>query len=403
VRAPTATPVEQTRPVRPGLVVAAMFLVALNLRAAIASVPPLLDVIEHEAGLSGGGAGALTALPVVCMGAFAVPAHRLAQRWGREAACAGALVLLGVGLLLRLAAAAPLALFASTLLAGIGIAICGVVLPGVVKDFFPDRAGVLTGVYLTAMALGAAGAAALAVPLADRLGSWQESLAAWGVLTVVGLAAWVPLTVRVNEHGSPPPRGRERLPWRSATAWLVTGYLAVQSFIFYSQLSWISPSYEARGWSPTRAGLLLSVFMLLQLGAALLVPSASDQRPDRRPWFALSVGASVVGILALLLWPETLPWVFVAVLGFGQGGGFALGLVLLVDHARDAAGSSRLSAMAFTVGYGLAAVGPFVLGLLRDATDGFAAGWVLLLVLAGVQAATVVAFSPQRRAGGVEG
>ncbi|MGH8869132.1 MAG: CynX/NimT family MFS transporter [Actinomycetes bacterium] len=388
-------------PVSPVLLIVGLFLVALNLRAAMASVPPVLSAIEAEVGLGGFGAGLLTALPVLCMSVFAPTAHRLAHRIGREAAVAVALTVLGIGLGARLAGAHVVPLFGGTLLAGFGIAVLGVVLPGIVREFFPHHPGAATGAYVTGLAFGASVAAAFAVPLEECLGSWQASLATWAGLALVAGAAWMPVVLRANEHESAEESHRGRLPWRSATAWLVSLYLGVQSFLFYSELAWIAPAYESAGWDPGDAGLLLSAFMLIQLVAGLGVPALADLTPDRRPWFLLVVACILLGLLAMLAWPETMPWLFVAVLGFGQGGAFAMGLLLLVDHARTPEDSGRLSAMAFLVSYLVAACGPAVVGGLRDATDGFDVPWAVLLVLAVVQVPLVVQFSPARRARGI--
>lgn len=381
------------------LLVVGLFLVSLNLRAAMASVPPLLTRIQHDVGLGGAGAGLLTTLPVLCLGVFAPLAHRMAHRIGREAAVLVALGVLGAGLLLR-RGGSLLPLFGGTLLAGFGIAVLGVALPGVVREFFPRRAGAATGVYMTGMALGASVAAAFAVPLSVLLGSWEASVASWSLLAAVGLAAWLPVAARANEHESAEESRPGRLPWTSATAWLVSLYLGATSLLFFSELAWISPAYEARGWSGGDSGAVLAVFMLAQLVAGLTVPALADRVDDRRPWFLAVVGCVLLGLAALLAWPATWPWLFVAVLGFGQGGSFALGLVLLVDHARTPADSGRLSAMAFLVCYVLAAGGPTAVGALRDATGGFGWSWALLLALGVLQVPLVWQFSPDRRARG---
>lgn len=404
VTVPAAAPgagSDPDRPVRPVLLAAALFLAALNLRAAMSSVPPLLDSVRRDVGLSGVGAGALTTLPVLCMGLFAPAAQRLAARIGREAAVAVALAVLTSGLALRALGVHPAALFGGTLLAGVGIAICGVVLPGIVKEHFASRAGAVTGLYMTSMMLGATVAAGASVPLAGALGSWPAALAVWSLVGVVGLVGWLPVAARAHRPDRRPRVVAGRLPWRSRTAWLVSAYLAIQSVLFYSQLAWLAPAYEAAGWRPGAAGLLLAVFTVTQLGAALTVPALADRTADRRPWFYLVVGASLIGMTALLAAPEVLPWVFVAVLGFGQGGGFALGLVLLVDYAPDPATAGRLAAMAFLVCYLLAALGPIGVGGLHDLTGGYPTGWAVLLCLDLAQLAVVWQLSPARRSRGL--
>jgi len=366
-----------------GALVLALVLVALNLRPAIASVPPVLPDIQRDLGLSGTAAGALTALPVVCLGLFAPLAARLADRFGVDRAVAWALVVLGAGTLARAVGGAA-GLFAATFVAGIGLAVGGALLPGIVKaNFAADRAATVTGMYTTGLAGGALLAAALTVPLRNLLGgSWAPALAVWALPAVAALAVWRQVAAPAGPGGpgpaeaSPPARGG--LPWRSGLAWRVTLYTGLQSLLFYASLTWLSPLFQARGWSAERAGALLAVFSLTQLVATLGLPVLADRTGDRRPWIALSVSACTAGLLALAVAPLAAPWLVAAVIGFGTGGQFAMALTLLVDAAADPAAARRLSGMAFLVGYLLAAAGPAAVGGLYDATGGFTAAFLAL-------------------------
>jgi len=382
-----------------GALVAALVLVALNLRPAIASVPPVLPDIQRDLGLSGTGAGVLTALPVLCLGLFAPAAAWLAGRFGVDRVVAWALVVLGAGTLARAVGGAA-GLFAATFLAGIGLAVGGALLPGIVKAHFPaDRAATVTGLYTTGLAGGALLAAALTVPLRNLLGgSWAPALAVWALPAAAALAVWRQVAPLAGpgarsaggagsrsagpEAEEPPPRGG--LPWRSGLAWRVTLYTGLQSLLFYAALTWLSPLYQAHGWSGERAGLLLAVFSLAQLVATLGLPALADRTGDRRPWTALAVGACTAGMLALAVAPLAAPWLVAAVIGFGTGGQFAMALTLLVDAAADPAASRRLSGMAFLVGYLLAAAGPAAVGVLYDATGGFTASFLALTVIGAV-------------------
>ena len=364
-----------------GALAAALVLVALTLRPAIASVPPVLPDIQRDLGLSGTAAGLLTALPVVCLGLFAPVAARLAARFGVDRAVAWAVVVLGVGTVAR-ATGGVAGLFAATLVAGAGLAVGGALLPGIVKAHFPeDRAATVTGLYTTGLAGGALLAAALTVPLRNLLGgSWAPALAVWALPAVAALVVWRQVAAVVGpdrqagERASP----RGRLPWRSGLAWRVTLYTGLQSLLFYASLTWLSPLYQAHGWSAERAGALLAVFSLAQLVATLGLPVLADRTGDRRPWIALSVGACTTGLLAVAVAPLAAPWLAAAVIGFGAGGQFAMALTLLVDVAADPAASRRLSGMAFLVGYLLAAAGPAAVGGLYDATGGFTAAFLAL-------------------------
>lgn len=381
----------------PLLLAVTIFLVALNLRAALAALPPLVSAIQDDLGLSGATAGLLTTLPVLCMGVFAPVSQVLARRVGREATVGWALVLLLVGQAARLAGDVLPVLLLSTLAVGIGIALAGTVLPGIVKEFFAGRSGAMTGVYLLAMMVGAATSSALAVPVADALGSWQGSLAVWSLLAVVGLSVWLPVVRRVNDHGGPDPADRRApLPFRSRTTWLLAGYLALQSVTFYSQIAWIPPAYEAHGWTPRDAGLLLSLWSIAQLVTGVTAPALADRVRDRRPLVAVAVGCNLAGIGGIALLPDTAPVLWILLMAFGQGGGFSLGLVKLVDYAPTPAASARLSALVFLVSYSTASMGPLLFGAVHDATGSFRAPFLGLLAVAAVQLTLVPRLRPGR-------
>jgi CP family cyanate transporter-like MFS transporter len=362
-----------------------VFLVALNLRPAIAAVPPVLEVIRADLGLSATGAGMLTALPVVCMGVFAPVGAAMAGRVGREPAVAWALVLVAAGTLVRGLAASEVLLFGGTLVAGIGIAMGGALLPGVVKSWFPDRSGTVTGLYTAGLVAGAMVASAATAPLLDAFDTgWPLAIAAWGLLAVATLATWVPATRPLPAPD--PATGRGRLPWASGVAWRITIYMGAQSLLYYAAFTWLSPLYLDAGWTTGRAGLLLGLFSLTQVFSALAVPALADRTGDHRPWVALCVGTATAMLATFALAPTAAPWLCAAVLGLGVGGMFALALTMLVKLASTPAASARLSGMALLVGYLLAATGPVLAGALYDR---FGSYRVPFLALAAIGAATL--------------
>ena len=365
-----------------------MVAVALNLRPAIAAVPPLLDAIQADLGLSATGAGLLTALPVVCMGVFAPAGTALGRRVGRETAVSCALALVAFGTLVRGLGESMVPLYGGTLVAGVGIAMGGALLPGVVKAWFPARAGAVTGLYTAGLVAGAMLASAATVPLSHVLGGgWAAAIAAWGLLAVAALVAWVPATRRLRATAEPPAPGRLRLPWGSGVAWRITLYMGSQSLLYYAALTWLSPLYLAAGWSASRAGLLLGLFSLTQVFSALAVPAMVDRTGDHRPWVALCVGTATAMLAAIGLVPTAAPWAWAALLGLGVGGMFALALTMLVRQASTPAAAARLSGMALLVGYLIAATGPVLAGAVYDAVGSYRAPF---LMLAGIGVGTLV-------------
>ena len=379
------------------LMALALFAVSANLRAAIASVPPLARTIATDLDLSNAWIGAVTTLPVLCMGLLAPAAQRLGALIGAAAAVQIAIIAVFAGVLLRWWGDQLWALYAGTFVAGFGIAVAGTLLPRLVKAVFPpERTGTITGLYMLAMMGGAAASSALSVPLAARFGSWQGSLASWSILAAVGALAWAPVTLSISKFraANPVAATSHGLPWRHPTAWLIAAYLAVQSWQFYSSLAWIAPSYVARGWDPTTAGYLLSAFSGAQLISGLLGPVLTDKIHDHRVLLMPAAGLGLVGMLALLLAPDAAAWVWVIVLGLGQGAAFSLALVLLVDYAETPAGSGRLTAMTFFVSYTIASFGPTVTGALRDLSGDFQVIWLLMTLLMLVQMALAMQMKP---------
>src|SRR4029453_8207089 len=214
--------------------------VALNLRPAIAAVPPVLEAIQRDLGLAAP-PGVLRPLPVVCMGAFAPAGAALARRVGQEAAVSCALALVAAGTLVRGLGASAVTLYGGTLACGIGIAVGGVLLPRVVKAWFPSRPGAVTGLYTAGLVTGAMLASAATVPLMEALGvGWPAAIAAWGLLAAAALAVWVPATRRLRTAAELAPRPA-RLPWDSGVAWRVTLYMGLQSLLYYPAPTWLSP------------------------------------------------------------------------------------------------------------------------------------------------------------------
>ncbi len=378
----------------------ALVAVGVNLRTVMASLPPLVETITGDLHLSNAAVGALTTLPVLCMGLFAPLAQRVAVRIGSSAAVELAAVSLVVGIGLRVLGDHLWALYAGTFVAGVGVAVAGTLLPGLVKELFPpQRLGFVTGLYMFSMMGGAALSAALSVPLRRWLGSWQGSLGSWSLLAVVGALAWAPVALGHRRHlaANPVDALPARLPWRHPTAWLVAGYLAVQSWEFYSSMAWLAPTYVDAGWDATHAGYLLSVFSAAQLVSGLVGPTIADRVHDHRVLLVTFAVISLLGQASLWLLPHGAPWVWAAVLGLGQGASFSLGVVLMVDFTTTPAASARLAGMAFFISYSLASVGPTTMGVVRDLTGGFSGVWMALTLLMFAQLGLAFCFRPDLR------
>jgi CP family cyanate transporter-like MFS transporter len=366
------------------LLVVAIVAVALNQRPAIVAVGSVLGPLQDDTGLSDTLAGVLTAVPVLCFGAFAPVAPRLARRIGLETAVALSLVLLAGGIALRLFPPVPL-LYAGSLLAGAAIALANVLLPAFVKREFL-RPGPAMGVYSSSLNVGAALGAAVTLPLATALGiSWRGALGLWLVLALVALALWLPVAGTGRAHRTVGPVLAGVGSWsllRQPLARQVTGYLGLQSVEFYSFAAWLPTLlHDTAHVSLTEGGALLGVSNVVGAAAALLAPAQAGRMRTQRPLVAGVVLAYALGLGGLLLVPATATLLWVGLFGVAQGGGFALALTLIVLRSPTPLASARLGGVAQCLGYLVAAAGPLLLGALHEGSGGWAWPVVLLLVL----------------------
>lgn len=373
--------VQQMPPVmvRAWLLLLGMVLVALNLRPALSSMAPLLGEVSEYLGLSAAQAGLLTTLPVLCLGLFAPLAPILARRFGTERVVLGILLVLGAGIVLR-SSLGETGLFAGSILAGASIGVIGVLLPGIIKRDFAGHAGTMTGVYTMALCLGAALAAGATVPLSHYFDdSWQLGLGFWAVPAVIAAIFWLPQAGKRNGAHNVAYRVRGLL--RDPLAWQVTLYMGLQSSLSYIVFGWLPSILIGRGLTPTQAGLVMSGSVIVQLVTALTAPWLATRGKDQRLAIVLVMSMTLAGLFGCLYAPLDGLWGWAIVLGLGQGGTFSLALTLIVLRSRDAHVAANLSGMAQGIGYTVASMGPFAVGLVHELTGGWnAVGWIFAVV-----------------------
>jgi CP family cyanate transporter-like MFS transporter len=357
----------------------ALIVVALNLRIAVAAVSPVLPQIRHTTGLSSAGAGLLTALPVFCFGAVALAAPWLIRRLGMAPVLGLALVTMLCGYALRLVPSVG-TLFVGSAVVGAGIAIGNVLLPGLIKRDFPERRVLMTSLYSVALGGGATAAAGLTVPIEHATGlDWRTTIMLWSVFAVIALVLWAPHVRREQSAGlieTPRIRGL----WRDPLAWCVTGFMGLQAFGFYAILSWLPTILELHGISATTAGALLSLSTLAGMVASLFAPTLEPLAPRRGTAVLLSCLVLGVGYAGLVLAPGSVQYVWCILIGAGQGALLALALGYITGRSPDSSHAAQLSTMAQSVGYMIAASGPFVMGALHGISGTWTVPLIVLLV-----------------------
>ncbi|WP_369371683.1 MFS transporter [Promicromonospora sp. Populi] len=381
-----------------GLVLVGVLAIAANLRAAITVVGPVADDVAADLDLLATQVSLLVSLPLLCFGAFALVAPRLLARWGIEATAVVALTALGVGIVGR---SLPLtgALWVGTVLLGAGVATLNVALPALVKRDFPHHVGRLTGAYSATQSAFAAISAVVAVPLAGtQPEGWRIAFGIWAGLTLVALGLMVPRWRASVRAGSGGPRLGEvadptaaratvgaapsRAPWRSALGWQVACYMGLQSTFYYSVVTWWPSVETAAGFTSGAAGahqgLLQVTGILASLAAGRLI-DRSRSRGQSGLVVAFS-GLSAVAVAGELVAPGW--WaVWIVLLGAGTAASFVTALSLFSLRTEGHAQAAALSGMAQAFGYGLAALGPLLVGTLHDATASWGIPLAILLAM----------------------
>ncbi|MEU2797154.1 MULTISPECIES: MFS transporter [unclassified Streptomyces] len=360
------------------LIAVGLVLAALNLRPAITSLGALLEEVREGLHMSGSVAGVLTSVPPLCFAVFGVMAPRLARRFGAGAVVCAGMAAIAAGLVVRPYIGSTAGFLAASALALMGIAVSNILMPVIVKRWFPDRVGTMTGLYSMALALGTALAAAVTVPVTGALGgNWQTGLVVWAVLAAVAVLPWVvlvrdrtpapdrPAPAAANTTDAPPLKIA-----RSRTAWSLACFFGLQATAAYITMGWMPQIFRDAGVSAGTAGLLLAVTMAMGVPLAFVIPRVASRLRNQGPIVVVLGLCGLIGYSGLYLAPAAGAWAWALLLGVANCA-FPLALTMIGMRARSGAGVVRLSAFAQSTGYLLSIPGPLLVGVLYQHSGGW--------------------------------
>ncbi|MGW6569478.1 CynX/NimT family MFS transporter [Streptomyces sp. NPDC054975] len=396
-----ATTAHSPAPDRPALwvtrlVVVALVLAALNLRPAITSLGALLEEVRDGLHMSGSVAGVLTSVPPLCFAIFGITAPRLARRFGPTAVVCAGMAAIFAGLAVRPFASGTVGFLAASALALMGIAVSNVLMPVIVKRYFPGRVGTMTGLYSMALALGTSLAAAATVPMTEALGgSWRTGLGVWAALAALAVLPWIPLVrdrattsttgpatdstaTETAAKGSRSAQGpaapaSASAPLRitrSRTAWALGAFFGLQATGAYITMGWMPQIFRDAGVPAGTAGVLLAVTMVMGVPLAFVIPGLATRLKTQGP-IVIALGlCGLVGYSGLYLAPAAGAWAWALLLGVSNCA-FPLALTMIGLRSRTGAGVVRLSAFAQSVGYLISIPGPLLVGVLYQHSGGW--------------------------------
>ena len=366
------------------LLIVGIVFVAINLRPGMTAVGPLIGTIRDDMGLANWSAGLLTSLPLLAFALISPIIPSLSNRFTNERMMVIGLIVLVVGISIR-SISFMLFLFVGTILVGLGIAICNVLLPGIVKDKFPLKVALMTSIYSTIMGVFAAVSSGVSIPLAVTLNwGWQLALFVWTIPAIIGIFIWYYL-LKLNK----PVNGMEmryikssKLIWRSPLAWQVALFMGLQSTLFYVTVSWLPEILHHNGLSIATSGWMLSFTQLIGMPVSFIVPMIAGRYKSQRGIVLILGVIAVCGYGGLLLGSSySSTMVSITLIGITLGGGFALALTFLGIRARNASNAAQLSGMAQSIGYSLAAIGPVSIGFLYDISGSWNLPLIVLVVI----------------------
>ncbi|MGW9159212.1 MFS transporter [Microbacterium sp. NPDC055665] len=395
------------------LALVGIVLVAFSLRSAVASLSPVIDHVAADFPVSPVIVGLIGAAPPVCFAIFGLLTPLFERRFGLERMAVAVIALMALGMLLRGFAVDSTTLLAATVVVFAGVGSGNVLLPPLVKKYFPDRLGIVMTIYSTTLAVSTFLPPLVAVPVADSLG-WRVSLGMWGIVAGIALVPWVALLVKGGSRADAPMKAELLVPdpadgvndvqdavaaatgpistapakrghfarlWRLPLAWALAVVFGTSSTMAYVSFAWMPTMLvDIGGVTPATAGFLLSLFALIGLPCSLLVPVLVVRFQATRPLFFVAVIGGLVGLAGLLLFPTVALPLWVSIFGL-TAIMFPLSLVLLSIRARTPESAVALSGFVQSIGYAIAATFPLLVGLLHETTH----GWQIpLVVIAGV-------------------
>lgn len=374
--------------VQPALVIIGILLIASNLRGPITGIGPILAFISDDLNLSATQAGMLTTLPLLAFAIFSPLSSGLARKIGLEPSLMLALLAITSGIVIR-SAGSTLTLYLGTCIIGIGIAIGNVLLPSLLKRDFPNKVPTLTAIYVLMMGVGATISSSTTIPMLNLANSlnvtaipdWAFALATTLVLPLITMLVWLPQT---SHHTKPATDTADidshSYMWRSAAAWQVSGFLALNSFIMYAFIAWLPSILVSNGYSEHQAGYIHGILQLASAAPAIVLIPLMAKVKDKRVLSLIMTILAFIGITGLLMMPQrAVAWVMM--LGFSCGGGFILGLSFVGLRTHNAHQAAALSGMAQCIGYLFAATGPIIFGSLHETTG----SWDMpLIITAGI-------------------
>ena len=361
---------------------------AANLRAPLTSVGPVIGEISLDLSLSKTAAGMLTTIPLLAFAFLSSLIPRFSQRYGMELVLLLSLILLGAGLGLR-SYGSIITLFIGAALVGTAITFGNVLMPAFIKTKFPKRIGVMMGIYSVGMNLTAALAAGLSIGIGKwtKLG-WKGSIGIWVILAIIGVIVWSPQLLFARREKKTPTENKITQPkqskinlLKSRLAWAVTIYMGLQSLMYYCLTAWLPKVAQDWGMTIEASGWVLAYVQFAQLPTTFIGSIIAARMRDQRMLSALTGVLFILGVTGILIFKTKFILLWCILLGIGSGLAFSLSMLFFVLRTQNTLQAAKLSGMAQSFGYLIAATGPAIFGGIFDLTSSWTLSFIFLMLM----------------------
>ncbi|MFZ4863332.1 CynX/NimT family MFS transporter [Sphingobacterium sp. Mn56C] len=346
-----------------------VIMVSSNLRSPITSVGPVLSQLSESLQLSNFQSSLLTSIPLFMFATCSVLVSRMSLKISINRFLGYGMLVLTLGLLLRVSGSVAM-LFLGSVLIGLGICIGNVITPGYIKNNFPKQLGIMTGIFAVAMNLTAALASGFSAGIGKATGlGWQGSLGLWTIgalfaLLVVGVELL--LTKRSRREDIATLAQSSIHVFKSAQAWNISIFMGLQSLIFYSIVSWLPAVLVDFGMQAGEPGWVLFTIQFAMLPITFVGPILANKMKDQRAMIIFVCMLMLASVFMFAFLQSRFIYLTAILLGLSNGLSFSLSILFFSLRTKSSATAIKLSGMAQSIGYLIAAFGPPIFGKLHD-------------------------------------
>lgn len=366
------------------IILLGIIFLGMVLRTPITSVGAIIGPLKKLLEINNTVAGLITTIPLIAFAIFSPLVAKISNKIGLEKTIFLATIVASIGLLLRFYINTSI-FFVTTFIIGVGITVGNVLLPGLTKKYFPENLGVMTGFYAVVMNISASIAAGISYPILNtNIGGekFSTGLAVniWLIISLINIIIYSVIIKNNKVEKIDNKKIGSKGYLKSLKMWSVMLSMGLQSALFYCSVSWFAEIMISKGFTPSEAGLLLSISQFAQFPSTFLVPVLAEKIKNKLiiPIF-ITMGyiVSLIGMIHIH-GNFSLMIIYIVLFALAGGGSFSYVMYLFSAKSKNEEEAADVSGLAQAGGYWLAAIFPPLLGYIRDILNWDVAIYILI-------------------------